>query len=231
MQETKLKINEQISCESISQFHVYYLNREKSQGGGVALGVSNELESALIREGDDDTEVISVKVFMEEVPIRAITAYAPQENAAIEKKERFWDFLEKEAGDAEIEGDGLIIQMDGNLHAGKELIKNDPNQQNRNGRLFCEFLTRNPQLIVVNNLEICEGLITRKRVVENRTQEAVLDFFLVNEKCITYLHKIKIDEKKEYSVMNLSQLKKNKRIIETDHNALILDLKMKGKRT
>ena len=40
---------------------------------------------------------------------------------------------------------------------------------------------------------------------------------------------MKIDEEKEYSVMNLAQLKKNKRIIETDHNAMILDLKMRGK--
>ena len=230
MQETKLKTNEQISCVSLSNYQVYYLNREKSQGGGVALGVNKDLESALIREGDDDTEVISVKVFMEKIPIRAIAAYAPQENEVKEKKEKFWDFLEKEADDAEIEGDGLIIQMDGNLHAGQDLIKNDPNPQNRNGRLFCEFLQRNPQLIVVNTLEICDGLITRKREVGNKTEVAVLDFFVVNERMRSYLHKMKIDEEKEYGVMNLSQIKKNKRIIETDHNALLLDLKMQGKR-
>ena len=132
MQETKLKTNEQISCVSLSNYQVYYLDSEKSQGGGVALGVNKDLESALIREGDDDTEVISVKVFMEKIPIRAIAAYAPQENEVKEKKEKFWDFLEKEADDAEIEGDGLIVQMDGNLHAGQDLIKNDPNPQNRN---------------------------------------------------------------------------------------------------
>ena len=40
-----------------------------------------------------------------------------------------------------MEGDGLIIQMDGNLHAGKELVKNDPNKQNRTGYLFSEFLS------------------------------------------------------------------------------------------
>ena len=41
--------------------------------------------------------------------------------------------------------------------------KNDPNLQNRNGKLFIEFLERNPSLIVVNALEVCEGLITKKK--------------------------------------------------------------------
>ena len=75
--------------------------------------------------------------------------------------------LEEETNNAELEGDGLIIQMDGNLHAGSALIKDDPNKQNSNGLLFCEFLKRNPELIVVNSLDICEGLITRKRTLEN----------------------------------------------------------------
>ena len=97
---------------SLRQYQVYYLNRQKSQGGGVALGVYNEIESTLINEGDDDTEVLSVKVFLEKTPVRAILAYAPQENALLEKKEKFWDFLDKEVNNAEIEGDGLIIQMD-----------------------------------------------------------------------------------------------------------------------
>ena len=38
--------------------------------------------------------------------------------------------------------------MDVDLHAGTELIKNDPNKQNNNGLLFCEFLKRNAQFIV-----------------------------------------------------------------------------------
>ena len=53
--------------------------------------------------------------------------------------------------------------MDGNLHAGQALLKNDPNPQNRNGKMFIEFLERNPTLIVVNALDVCEGLITKKK--------------------------------------------------------------------
>ena len=229
MQETKLKSNETIKCDSLSEFCVYYLSRQNSQGGGVALGVRKSFPSTLISEGDDDTEAISVKVFVKQFAIRVVTAYGPQENALKEKKEKFWEFVEKEANEAELEGDGFVLQMDGNLHAGRGLIKEDPNIQNKNGKLFEEFLRRNKYLTVVNNLDVCEGIITRKRELENKTEIAVLDFFIINEKMRPFVRKMIIDEQKQFSLINLAQLKKNEKIIETDHNSMILDLKINCK--
>ena len=95
VQETKLKANESIPCVSLNDFQVYYLNRQGIQGGGVALGVSKEFESTLITEGDDETEVVSVKVFLEEFPVRAVAAYGPQENALKEKKDKFLGLYRK----------------------------------------------------------------------------------------------------------------------------------------
>ena len=224
MQETKLRANETIRCEALKNYQVYYLNRQYSQGGGVALGVNKDLKSTLINEGDDDVEAISVKIFFKELSVRAITAYGPQENAIKEKKDRFWEFIEKEVIDADLEGDGLVIQMDGNLHAGSEVIRNDPNVQNQNGKLFSQLLERNPTLIAVNALDICEGVITRSRQVENRTEKAILDFYIINEKMRPFILKMKVDENKEYSLVNIAQQRKNNRLIETDHNALILDI-------
>ena len=228
LQETKLRANETILCESLNEFCVYYLNRQHSQGGGVALGVRKEFQSALIKDGDDETEAISVKLFVKEFPVRIVAAYGPQENAVIEKKQKFWEFIENEANQAELEGDGLIIQMDGNLHAGKDLIKGDPNKQNKNGKLFAEFLDRNKNLIVVNNLDTCEGLITRKREFKDKTEEAILDFMIINDKLRPFVKEMKIDEKKQFKLINLAQLKRNNKFIETDHNSLVLDLKING---
>ena len=112
LQETKLRSNETIPCESLDEFFVYYLNRQNSQGGGVAKGVKKEFQSSLINEGDDETEAISVKVFVKEFPIRIVVAYGPQENALLEKKHKFWEFIEKEPNQAELEGDALLIQME-----------------------------------------------------------------------------------------------------------------------
>ena len=224
IEETKLRVNEHIKCEALSDFQVFYLSRQKSQGGGIAVGINKMFQSTLISEGDDETEAISVLVVVGDIPIRVIVGYGPQENAPKEKKENFWEFIEKEVIQAETEGQGIIIQMDGNLHAGEKIIKHDPNIQNQNGKLFMDFLQRNDTLKVVNSMNICEGLITRQRLLESRSEKAVLDFFITNEKLSPYLKRMVVDEKREFSLGNFSQYKQNKRVIESDHNGLILEL-------
>ena len=171
IQETKLKPNEKINCEALNEYQVYYLSRQHSQGGGLALGVSKDIESALIREGDDDTEILSVQIVAGDFPIRIVTGYGPQENSNSSKKEKFWEFLEQELIQAEIENQGLLVQIDGNLHAGPQLVKQDPNPQNNNGKIFMDFLERNPNLVVVNTLDLCEGIITRKRIVREHVKK------------------------------------------------------------
>ena len=94
--------------------------------------------------------------------------------------------------------------------------------------MFAEFLERNRNLIVANSLDTCEGLITRKRELKNKTEEAVLDFMIINEKLRPFVRKITIDENKEYKLINLAQLKQNNEFIETDHNSLILELEING---
>ena len=115
VQETKLKQNETIACDALDVFQVYYLNRQGSQGGGLARGVVKDLESTLIREGNYKVEAISVKIVVDKIPIRPVLAYGPQENSRKEKKDMFWEFMEQEVNQAELEENGLIIQMDGNL--------------------------------------------------------------------------------------------------------------------
>ena len=48
-----------------------------------------------------------------------------------------------------------------------------------------------------------------------------LDFLIVNEKMHPFLTEMKIDENREYPLCNFSQAKKNKRIIESDHNSIV----------
>ena len=205
----------------------FYLNRQNSQGGGLALGILKDIESTLIRDGDDDIEVLSVQTVLGEIPVRIIVGYGPQENAHIDKKNKFWSFIENEVTEAELEDHGIIFQMDGNLHAGPQLVKSDPNSQNRNGKLFMDFLERNSSLIVVNSLDKCKGVITRKRELESRTEEAVLDFFLINEKLRPFLKEMIIDEKRDFCLQNIAQMKKNGRIIESDHNTSTVEFNIR----
>ena len=223
IQESKLKPNQKIKLEDENCFDLYYLNRKESLGGGLIVGVHKDLESVLVREGDDETEAMVIHVEIEGMTLKVVNAYGPQKNATKERKEKFWEFLEEEYIKAELENLGFIIQMDGNMHGGSKVIKDDPNPQNYNGKLLEEFLTRNNGLIVANNLDICEGKITRQRILKNKTERAILDLFIINEKMKPFLTKVTIDEDRKFCLGNFAQVKKNGRVIETDHNTLIAD--------
>ena len=99
----------------------------------------------------------------------------------IDRKEKFWARLSSEVEDANINECCTIIQMDGNLWGGPEVIKNDPNSCNNNGKLFKTFLENQPQLTVGNNLDICKGAITRSRKTVNKIENSSIDFFLFCE--------------------------------------------------
>ena len=59
--------------------------------------------------------------------------------------------------------------------------------------------------------------------MENKTEEAVLDFFLINDKLRPFFKEMLIDEERNYCLSNIAQIRKNGRIIETDHNSMIAD--------
>ena len=52
-------------------------------------------------EGDTYVEALTIDIHPTIVVISCTTAYGPKEKYSIEKKSRFWDFLDKIADDAE----------------------------------------------------------------------------------------------------------------------------------
>ena len=116
--------------------------------------------------------------------------------------------------------------MDGNLHAG-DLVKQDPNPLNKNGKLFREFLVQQTSLVVLNCLDTCKGVITRRRELDSRIEKAVLDFFLINDKLRPFFKEMLIDEERLFCLSNIAQIKKNGKIIESDHNSMIAKFNLK----
>ena len=112
-----------------------------------------------LSEGDDNVEILVIQVKFGELIVRCVGAYGPQENDQVDRKHKVWERLSKEVDEANEKDDAFILQMDGNLWAGKEVIKNDVHECNNNGKMFQEFLKKHPHLIVVNSLDLCKGLI------------------------------------------------------------------------
>ena len=180
----------------IDGYKIYELVRKNKSGGGLAIGCLDDLEADWVRQGDDQIEALSVQISLQQFNIRLCVAYGCQETDLVSRKESFWAYLDEEVRQASESETGFLLYFDGNLWAGEQIIPGDPRSQNRNGKLFQQFLERHPHLTVVNSLPICEGLITRKRWNDGKLEESVLDFFVVCDKILPFAEKMVIDEDK-----------------------------------
>ena len=69
VQESKMRRQGKIRTESSNQYTIFELVRKNSAGGGLALGVLNELEPIWISEGNDDIEIQTVQISLAELQI------------------------------------------------------------------------------------------------------------------------------------------------------------------
>ena len=178
----------------------------------------------MVGQGDDEVEALAVEIWVDDLPIRIVTTYGPQVGDSVERKLKFWNFIEREANNASESGSGFILQMDSNANLGKEVIKEHPNDQNYNRKLFCNFLERMSHLTIVNALPVCEGLITRMRKSSRGVEMSILYVFLTCDQILPYIKRMVIDEKREHSLTNFSTMKNLGRVIESDHNVEILEV-------
>ena len=227
LQETRLGRAGRIKTPSSLKYSWYELHRtEKAEkgvkGGGIAIGVLQALEPSWISKGDDVTEALTIEIWLDNFPVRLVCGYAPQEYDSKDRKAAFWEYLNTEIHKAAAGGAGIIIQMDGNLWAGENIIKGDLRVQNQNGKLFEQFLNIHPNISVINALPICEGKFTRITTTKSGTSKSILDFFLVCDKILPFVTKMKIDEKGETS---LTKYKKG--VVKADHNMLTLDIDLR----
>ena len=221
IEETKYTDSGKFKFENYEIFELVRTNRE---GGGLAIGCSKDLHPAWVREGNDMVEALSVDIFLNNLKIRCCAAYGCQESDSSERKAAFWEFLDEEVILARNSGGGFILHFDGNLWAGKDIIPGDPRPQNRNGKLFQEFLARNSHLTVVNSLSICEGLITRRRIKDGVLEESVLDFFVVCDLVLPHVTKMVIDESKKHVLTNYQAVRAGRKATDSDHFTEYMDL-------
>ena len=223
VQETKMKEEEHIILGD--EYIVYELLRKNGKGGGgLAIGCLKELNPCLVSEGTENVELISIDIHLKNMSIRCTAAYGPQECDNLDKKEAFWELLDREVDEAKKSGSGFILQFDGNLWAGKELISGDPRPQNKNGKLLEQFLKRNPSLSIVNSLPECQGLVTRSRLKNGVLEESILDFFIVCSSVLPFVKSMVIDEAKKHILTNYNAAKNTGKAVDSDHYTLYLDM-------
>ena len=224
IQETKFQEEGQLKLD---EYIIYEKLRKKEKaGGGLALGCHKDLNPCWVSEGNENVEVLSIDIFLKNIRIRCCAAYGPQEGDSLEKKEAFWNQLDKEVSEAEKNGSGFILQFDGNLWAGAKIVPGDPRPQNKNGYFLEQFLNRNPRLTIVNSLPECQGLITRSRFKNGILEESVLDFFIVCSSVLPFVTRMVIDDAKNHILTNYKAAKRTGKAVDSDHYTVYLDLEL-----
>ena len=190
------------------------------------MAVNKDLCPALVRDGGEEVEALTVDIFVKKMGITCTTAYGPQENDLRGKKESFWKFLGEEAARAKTQGKGFILQGDLNAWLGKNIISKDLRKQNENGKLMENFLTQN-NLTVVNGLDLCKGVFTRIQKRQGIFVMGILDFFVVCNRIISLISGMEVDDLKKNVPTNYTQLRKGGKAVDSDHMVIELSLNMK----
>ena len=104
MQETKCNVAGKLKLDG---FITYEHLRSQGDGGGLALCARKEPNPAFTRDGGEEVEALSIDIHINQMTISRTNAYGPQENASIDKKRAFWNYLSEEASNADKEGKGF----------------------------------------------------------------------------------------------------------------------------
>ena len=95
-----------------------------------------------------------------------------------------------------------------------------------NGKIMSDMLAQQ-NLIVVNASDKCYGVITRFRKTARRTEESVLDYFIVCQELYQNIVKMVIDEQRQYVLSRFYKYKHKTSTVESDHNIMVLYLNFK----
>ena len=223
LQETHYAIKGKVIVED---FEIFESIRKGKQKGGTMIGAHKALHPVLIIELNDPFEIIVIEITIGKKDIRIILGYGPQENWTSNLREPFFNALEEEIVKAELAGKSIIIEADFNSKLGNEYIPNDPHSQDKNGKLLANIIKRQ-KLTVANGLVVCQGLIARKRVTTQRTEESVISFVLLSEDLVETVEAVIIDDKREHVLSRITKTKNGTEYKESDHNLIETKLNLR----
>ena len=210
------KVKDFITFEAIQ-------SKEKS---GIMIGAHKSLSPVLIAEYNSDFELLVVEVHIKNRHIRIITGVGPQETRIEDLRMPFFLALEEEINKAELEGKSIYIEMDANSKLGPERIPNDKHNISRNGKILAAIIDRHA-LFVANGSQKCTGLITRRRVTKDRTEESSIDLVITSPDMVNDFMSLHIDDDRNHVITKLTNAKDGSKKVESDHNVLVTKFKFK----
>ena len=109
----------------------------------------------------------------------------------------------------------MVLACDANVHVGSEAIAKCRDKQDWGGKMLMSMIEKDG-LTLVNNLDICNGVVTR--VDPRNGSESTLDLVICNTFMDNDIKSMDIDENGD-----LKLRKYGKKVTETDHNTIVVN--------
>ena len=221
LQETHYATKGKVKIEG---FEIFEAIRKKVKGGTM-IGAHKGLKPVLITEYNEEFELLVIEIKMANKEIRIMSGYGPQETWPEQQRTPFFLALEEEIVKAELEGKSILIELDANSKLGKDLIPGDLHTQSENGKLLAGIITRH-SLVIGNSMDVCKGLVTRKRMTKSTTEKSIIDFVILSEDLRKDVDCILIDDERKHVLTRITKNKSGVVKVESDHNVIFTKLKM-----
>ena len=192
------------------------MNNRNTEGGGVLIGIKEEIAgvSIEVKRESESHEAIWIKIDNGRIKVRIGVVYAPQENKCRNKElEKMYEKITEEVKKAEENGEKLLIMGDFNCKIG-DAIKNNKEEVSRGGKELLKMIKDN-KLSVLNNHIRCKGKWTRSQ----NEKKSVIDYVLIKEEDEERITKVRIDENKEITPYRITE-----EIVYTDHCAIVTEI-------
>ena len=220
--ETKLGSG-QVIKNALPGYEVCIRNCKTGQKGSAVCVKLNTFRSVLdvTSSNSGDIMVVRIEMTMDNV-VRIILGYAPQENEPVEVREEFFTDLEIEIAKSKMADEVPILV--GDLNAKIEKRDKELQATTSNGKHLVEMV-KNQELEVLNFHEKCCGKWTH--VIRTTGASSVLDYIISTKEMANAVQQIIIDEDCVMCPFSLKKKNKSDEIQFSDHNAIMLKLRIK----
>ena len=207
------KVNVQ-GCQSVCP--------KESVGQNVAVILAGKMCSynkMKLYEPNDLKNMLRIRLEVKGTGVRLYTAHLKQQSThSTDEISSQFDELRNQFQSANTGREAMMIIFDANVHVGSQGVTRCNDAQDSGGRMLLS-LVKEEGLIIVNDLDICSGCVTR--VDPRNGTKSTIDLAICNTFMTDKLISMVIDEDEQW------RLKKyGNKVTKTDHNTIILELKV-----
>ena len=197
------------------------INPVKSIGQNVAILLRRKLKNikvVKIYEPSDTVNMIGIRFELKNNGVRLYTAHLKQlsVNSRATITDQF-DEIRSQFRDANKSREGMLLVLDANVHVGSSGIRGYHDKQDWGGKALLELI-KEEDLELVNNSEVCRGVVTR--VDPRNGTKSTIDLAICNKFMLDKIKEMEIDEE---GLIKPTKYTKTK-VTTTDHNTIMIKL-------